>query len=85
MRALLYIARVYEQIIDNRAIYRTNLFKMPEFFTLYNGKEAYPDAKKRRFLFIQGCIFLYQRFRGQRARLFIRHLLGHMGHDGILH
>ena len=45
LRALLYIARVYEQIIDNRAIYRTNLFKIPtpEFFVLYNGKEAYPD------------------------------------------
>ena len=45
IRALLYIARVYEKIIDNRAIYRANLFKIPtpEFFVLYNGENAYPD------------------------------------------
>jgi hypothetical protein len=45
LRALLYIARVYERIIDNRAIYRKNLFKIPtpEFFVLYNGKDACPD------------------------------------------
>ena len=45
LRALIYIARVYEKIIDNKAIYRTNLFMIPtpEFYVLYNGKAAYPD------------------------------------------
>jgi hypothetical protein len=45
LRALIYIARVYEKIIDNKAIYRTNLLKIPtpEFYVLYNGKDAYPD------------------------------------------
>jgi len=46
LRALLYIARVYEKIIDNKSLYRTNLFTIPtpEFYVLYNGKAAYPDA-----------------------------------------
>jgi len=45
IRALLYIGRIYEKIIDNQAIYRTKLFKIPtpEFYVLYNGKDAYPD------------------------------------------
>jgi len=45
IRALIYIGRVYEKIIDNQAIYRTKLFKIPtpEFYVLYNGKDAYPD------------------------------------------
>jgi len=45
LRALLYIARVYEKIIDNKAIYRKNLFTIPtpEFYVLYNGRDAYPD------------------------------------------
>ena len=45
LRALIYIARVYEKIIDNRALYRTNLLTIPtpEFYVLYNGKDAYPD------------------------------------------
>jgi hypothetical protein len=45
LRALLYIARVYEKIIDNRAIYRSNLFTIPtpEFYVLYNGAKDYPD------------------------------------------
>jgi len=45
LRALLYIARVYEKIIDNKAIYRTNLFTIPtpEFYVLYNGNKDYPD------------------------------------------
>ena len=34
----------------------------------------YWSKKMRRFLFIQWCIFLRQRFHGQRARLVVRHL-----------
>jgi len=47
IRALMYIGRVYEKIIDRRAIYRTKLFTIPtpEFFVLYNGIDAYPDEK----------------------------------------
>ena len=45
LRALMYIARVYEKIIDNKAIYRTNLFTIPtpEFYVLYNGAKDCPD------------------------------------------
>jgi len=47
LRALIYIARVYEKIIDNKAIYRKNLFMIPtpEFYVLYNGRDAYPDEE----------------------------------------
>ena len=50
LRALLYIARVYEKIIDNKSIYRTNLVTIPtpEFYVLYNGKDAYPDEETLR-------------------------------------
>jgi len=50
LRALMYIGRVYEKIIDNRAIYRSKLFTLPvtEFYVLYNGAEDYPDAKTLR-------------------------------------
>ena len=45
LRALIYIARLYEKIIDNSAIYRENLFTIPtpEFYVLYNGAKDYPD------------------------------------------
>ena len=45
LRALIYITRVYEKIIDNRAIYRSKLFKIPtpEFYVLYNGVKDCPD------------------------------------------
>ena len=45
LRALIYIARLYEKIIDNRMIYRSNLFTIPtpEFYVLYNGAKDYPD------------------------------------------
>jgi hypothetical protein len=45
LRALIYIARVYEKIIDNRAIYRANLVTIPtpEFYVLYNGEKDCPD------------------------------------------
>ena len=47
LRALLYIARIYEKIIDAKAIYRKNLFTIPtpEFYVLYNGRDAYPDEE----------------------------------------
>jgi len=50
LRFLLYIARVYEKIIDKRAVYRQKLMKIPapEFIVLYNGKDEYPDEKELR-------------------------------------
>jgi hypothetical protein len=47
IRALMYIARIYEKIIDRRSIYRSKLFMipMPEFYVLYNGTDDYPDEK----------------------------------------
>ena len=46
LRALMYIGRVYEKIIDRKATYRSTLLKVPtpEFYVLYNGTEDYPDA-----------------------------------------
>ena len=45
LRLLVYIAHVYEKIIDRRKLYTTKLEKIPapEFIVLYNGKEPYPD------------------------------------------
>ena len=45
LRALIYIARIYEKIIDKRAIYRSTLLTIPtpEFYVLYNGAKDYPD------------------------------------------
>jgi hypothetical protein len=45
LRVLMYIARVYEKIIENRDIYHRKLIKIPtpEFIVLYNGKEECPD------------------------------------------
>ena len=42
IRLLLYIARVYEKIINRKKLYKTKLEKIPapEFIVLYNG-EAY--------------------------------------------
>jgi len=50
LRFLLYIARVYEKIIDKKAVYRQKLMKIPapEFIVLYNGKSDYPDEKELR-------------------------------------
>jgi len=50
LRLLLYIARVYEKIIDKNAAYRQRLIKipMPEFIVLYNGKGTYPDEAELR-------------------------------------
>jgi hypothetical protein len=45
LRFLLYIARVYEKIIENKSLYRQLLLPIPtpEFIVLYNGKAPQPD------------------------------------------
>ena len=45
LRLLMYIARIYEKIVDKNKIYNTALEKIPtpEFIVLYNGKTPYPD------------------------------------------
>ena len=45
LRLLMYIARVYEKLIEKRKIYSTKHFPIPqpEFFVLYNGTAEYPD------------------------------------------
>jgi len=44
----MYIARVYEKIINKRKRYQTKLEKIPkpEFIVLYNGKDDYDDYKE---------------------------------------
>ena len=50
LRLLLYMARVYEKIIDKRAVYKQKLFKIPapELIVLYNGKMDFPEEKELR-------------------------------------
>jgi hypothetical protein len=45
LRLLLYLARVYEKIIEKNAIYRSTLLKIPkpDFIVLYNGLDEFPD------------------------------------------
>ena len=45
LRLLLYIARVYEKIIERKKLYQSSIEKIPEpvFIVLYNGKAPYPD------------------------------------------
>jgi hypothetical protein len=47
LRLLLYIARLYERIIEPRAVYRRRLIKLPrpEFIVLYNGTENRPKEE----------------------------------------
>ena len=47
LRCLLYIARVYEKITDERAVYKEKLLKIPtpEFIVLYNGVKPFPAEK----------------------------------------
>ena len=47
LRALLYIARLYEQMIESKSVYRKDLVKIPtpEFIVLYNGTDEYPDKQ----------------------------------------
>ena len=50
LRLLLYIARLYERIIEPRAVYRRRLIKLPrpEFIVLYNGAENRPREETMR-------------------------------------
>jgi hypothetical protein len=47
LRLLLYIARIYEKIIERKNLYRERLLKIPrpEFIVLYNGTAPYPDRR----------------------------------------
>lgn len=48
LRFLLYIAREYEKLLDNKNIYKSSLVKIPtpDFIVLYNGKDDYPINNK---------------------------------------
>jgi predicted transposase YdaD len=50
LRLLMYIAYIYEKIINRKLLYRSKLEKIPtpEFIVLYNGKESYPDRSTLR-------------------------------------
>ena len=50
LRLLLYVARVYEQLIDDKATYMKTLMKIPkpDFIVLYNGIEPFPDERMLR-------------------------------------
>jgi hypothetical protein len=45
LRLLMYIARIYEKLVEHKNIYSGKLIKLPwpEFFVLYNGLLPYPD------------------------------------------
>jgi predicted transposase/invertase (TIGR01784 family) len=45
LRLLLYVARVYEKILDNENLYKSTRVTIPkpEFLVLYNGEADYPD------------------------------------------
>jgi len=45
LRLLIYMARVYEKLIDSDAVYMRKLLKIPkpDFLVLYNGVEPFPD------------------------------------------
>jgi predicted transposase/invertase (TIGR01784 family) len=45
LRLLMYVARVYEKIVNRKKLYQAKLEKIPkpEFIVLYNGKYKYPD------------------------------------------
>ncbi|MDR0683859.1 MAG: hypothetical protein LBF83_01840 [Spirochaetaceae bacterium] len=47
LRLLLYIARLYEKIIDNKQLYSTRKMSIPRpvFIVLYTGKEDFPASK----------------------------------------
>lgn len=47
LRFLMYIARVYEKITEQKDIYKKDLIKIPEpeFIVLYNGIEKFPKEK----------------------------------------
>jgi predicted transposase YdaD len=50
LRLLIYIAHVYEKIVNMKKAYQTKLEKIPapEFIVLYNGKDKCPDYSELR-------------------------------------
>jgi hypothetical protein len=50
LRLLIYVARVYEKLIDNDAVYKNKLLTIPkpDFIVLYNGTDPFPDEKTLR-------------------------------------
>jgi predicted transposase/invertase (TIGR01784 family) len=50
LRILLYIARIYEKIVEHRSLYKETLVKIPkpEFIVLYNGLEKAPEKWEMR-------------------------------------
>ena len=60
LRFLLYIARLYEKILDMSAMYREKLLKIPtlELIVLYNGTKPFPPEQTLRLsdaFIAQGC------------------------------
>ena len=47
LRMLIYLTRVYEKLIDKKAIYKRKLLRIPkpDFIVLYNGTDPFPDEK----------------------------------------
>ena len=58
LRLLIYIARVFEKIIDNDAVYKQKLLKIPkpDFIVLYNGLDPFPDEKVLRLSDAYGAL-----------------------------
>ena len=50
LRLLIYIARIYEKIIDNKKVYSAKpiVLPRPEFIVLYNGVAPYPEESTLR-------------------------------------
>ena len=47
LRMLIYMARIYEKLVNFNSVYRKALLKIPKpnFIVLYNGLEPFPDEK----------------------------------------
>ena len=52
LRMLLYVAREYEKILDNKILYREKMVKIPEpeFYILYNGKKRLSTVRSKLLL-----------------------------------
>jgi len=50
LRLLIYMARIYEKLLDNKSVYRSSLVKIPkpEFYVLYIGESDYVDSETLR-------------------------------------
>ena len=48
LRMLLYLARIYEKIVDISVVYRTKRVEIPcpEMYVLYNGRDDYPQESE---------------------------------------